>query len=107
MSKFSWSLAALVSLVALGGCNRTTPQAAHDPASPATSEAALQSMTVDTLAGLIARNEPVTVVDNNGRERYERGHIPGARWIGHDAVTVAALPSDRSARLVFYCHNEH
>jgi 3-mercaptopyruvate sulfurtransferase SseA len=48
-------------------------------------------MTVDELAGMLTRNEPVTVVDNNGRARYEQGHIPGARFVGHDEVTAAAL----------------
>ncbi len=107
MSRLSWWASALVGLVTLGGCSRASSPGGAAGHAAASSEAALQRMTVDELAGLIARSEPVTVIDNNGRERYERGHIPGARWVGHDAVTAAVLPQDRSARVVFYCYNEH
>ena len=53
-------------------------------------------------AGIIERHD-----FREGRARYEQGHIPGARWVGHDEVTAAALPADRNARVVFYCYNEH
>ncbi len=92
----------------------TTPTAttaeAQTPATAATTtastEAELRPMTVADLAGMIERREQVAVIDNNGQESYARAHIPGARWVGHDAVTASVLPSDRAARVVFYCHNE-
>ena len=81
-----------------------TPAAA--PAAAASTEAALRPMTVADLAGMIDRREQIAVIDNNGQESYARAHIPGARWVGHDAVTASVLPSDRAARVVFYCHSE-
>lgn len=76
------------------------------PAAAASTESELRPMTVDQLAGMLERREQVAVIDNNRQESYTRGHIPGARWVGHDAVTPSVLPSDRAARVVFYCHNE-
>lgn len=108
MSRLLWTAAALAGMFSTEACSRGTPQSpsASAPATHA-AEGELQRMTVDELAGMLARNEPVTIVDNNGRARYEQGHIPGARWVGHDEVTAAALPADRNARVVFYCYNEH
>jgi hypothetical protein len=108
MSRLLWSAAALAGVLTTGACSRGAPPSPATGAPAAhTAEAELQRMTVDELAGMLTRNEPVTVVDNNGRARYEQGHIPGARWVGHDEVTAAALPADRNARVVFYCYNEH
>lgn len=98
----------LATLLALG-CSRPTPAAQGAPNAPAqaSAEREIPGMTVDELAGMIDRHEAVAVYDANGRERYERGHIPGARFVGHDQVTADVLPQDRSTRLVFYCYNEH
>ncbi len=49
----------------------------------------------------------VHVYDNNSRERYDTGHVPGATWLDYDKVTAASLPSDKGATLIFYCANEH
>jgi rhodanese-related sulfurtransferase len=102
-------LGGLVCALALGaGCAHQATTAAAAPGTTATTastEAELRAVTVDELAGYIERNE-VAVIDNNGQESYARGHIPGARWVGHDQVTAAVLPADRAARVVFYCHNE-
>jgi len=70
-------------------------------------QAELQRLSIEELEGVLNRHETVALYDNNARERYERGHIPGARWVGHDQVTAAVLPRDRAMRLVFYCANEH
>lgn len=98
----------VLALLALG-CNRaSTPSNGATPATaPSTAEREIPGMTVDELAGMLDRRETVAVYDANGRERYERGHIPGARFVGHDEVTAAMLPQDRATRLVFYCYNEH
>lgn len=91
------------------GCSRaaTPPQGGAHATTQPTAEREIPGMTVDELAGMLDRREAVAVYDANGRERYERGHIPGARYVGHDEVTAAMLPQDRATRLVFYCYNEH
>lgn len=108
--KTSSMLVGLVWTLSLGaGCasttTATTPAATAAAAATTSTEAELRPVTVAELAGFIERNE-VTVIDNNGQQRYAAGHIPGARWVGHDQVTAAVLPTDRAARVVFYCHNE-
>ena len=37
---------------------------------------------------------------------FERGHVPGAKWVEWNKVVAADLPSDRKASLIFYCANE-
>lgn len=126
MTTHTLRVAALWAGLAFAGCARSataptpaatnTPTASsttHDPAAQATAntsgEAAeeFRRMSIDDLAGALERRETLAIYDNNARERYERGHIPGARWVGHDAVTAEVLPPDRNAKLVFYCANEH
>lgn len=82
----------------------TAPTTAAASASGA-QEAALPEVSVDQLAGMLERRENVAVYDANRRERYEQGHVPGARWVAHDGVTAEVLPSDRGTHLVFYCAN--
>jgi hypothetical protein len=43
------------------------------------------------------------VFDCNGRGRFQRGHVPGARHVNPYHYDVAELPPDPSATLVFYC----
>lgn len=43
------------------------------------------------------------VFDCNGAGRYRRGHVPGARLVNPYTFEADALPSDKSATLVFYC----
>ncbi len=45
----------------------------------------------------------VRVYDANPRDVYEKHHLPGAVFIGHEKDLSRVLPADRSARLVFYC----
>lgn len=103
--KFYLIAAALLALGAAGGCKRPAQQGATPGEQSAPHE--LPAMTVDELSGMLDRHEAVAVYDANGRERYERGHIPTARFVGHDPVTAAVLPQDKATRLVFYCANEH
>lgn len=120
----SWMMSGLVAALSLGtACSTsttapaatasTTPTAASTEtasasATPAaaSTEQELRPMTVAELSGMLDRHEQVAIIDNNGQESYTRGHIPGARWVGHDQVTASVLPADRAARVVFYCHNE-
>jgi len=43
------------------------------------------------------------VFDNNGQGRWRRSHVPGAKNLNAHSFPQDALPSDRSATLVFYC----
>ncbi len=56
-------------------------------------------------AGVAAKN--LAVFDANSPETYAKGHVPGAKLIAYRTFTEAELPSDKSARLVFYCSNTH
>jgi hypothetical protein len=88
-------------------CHRSAPLGARTAVSTPSTEAQIPAMTVDELAAALERPGTVAVYDANTRERYEQGHIPTARHVGHDEVTPSVLPADRGMRLVFYCYNEH
>ena len=47
------------------------------------------------------------VFDNNETARFQKGHVPGAKWLNPYAVKATDLPADKSATLVFYCASEH
>jgi hypothetical protein len=47
------------------------------------------------------------VIDNNAPEVFKDAHLPGAKWLNPSDYDPKALPADKSATLVFYCHNEH
>jgi len=49
----------------------------------------------------------LAIYDNNQRERFDKGHIPGARWVKFDSIQTGDLPADKETTLVFYCANEH
>jgi hypothetical protein len=69
--------------------------------------AQLKQLTVDQVATRIAAKDGKTFVyDDNSKESWTAGHVPSARWLDEDHVTAADLPSDKSAMLIFYCHNE-
>lgn len=64
----------------------------------------LETLTVDQVAARIAaRDNNTYVYDNNPKDVYDSGHVPGARWLKYDAVSAADLPSDHGAMLIFYC----
>lgn len=86
-------------LMAMASCG--TPQ--RPPQEP--SSEPFKRISADDLAGKLQRNEAVSIYDANMRDRYEQGHIPGARWIDVLAFTPSELPSDARAPLVFYCFN--
>jgi hypothetical protein len=49
----------------------------------------------------------LAIFDNNKRERFDKSHIPGAKWVQFDEIKSGDLPSDKETTLVFYCANEH
>ena len=63
-------------------------------------------LTVDQVADLIAKKD-ADLFDNNGKDDYEKGHVPTARWVAFNAVKESDLPKDKSRKLVFYCANTH
>jgi len=92
-------------LFSLAACSHGAPGAAAP--SSADAEAALKRLTVDDVAARLAANDGHTFVyDENARESWEVGHVPGAKWLDEDAVTAAALPPDKGATLIFYCHDD-
>ncbi len=45
--------------------------------------------------------------DNNTKDRWEKGHVPTAKWVAFNDVKAGDLPPEKDATLVFYCANEH
>jgi hypothetical protein len=67
----------------------------------------LKPLTVDEVAARLTSSDGKTFIyDNNNKESWVDGHVPGAKWVDSDHVTAADLPSDKTATLIFYCHNE-
>ncbi len=96
-----------MTVIALGAaCTRRSASANEQGSASDAPERALEEMSVEALSGMIDRGETVAVFDANGRERYEQGHIPSARHVGHDRITADSLPQNRATPLVFYCYNE-
>jgi Rhodanese-like domain len=93
-----WVIAFAV--VAAFGCSRS-----HER--PTASPLPLNPLTVDQVATRLAAHDGKTFIyDNNPKDIYDAGHVPGAKWVKFDEVTAAALPGDRSATLIFYCRSE-
>jgi 3-mercaptopyruvate sulfurtransferase SseA len=63
-------------------------------------------LTVDEVAAKVGK-PGVYLFDNNRRETYAEGHVPGAVWVDDENVTAQVLPKDKDATLIFYCANEH
>jgi rhodanese-related sulfurtransferase len=53
------------------------------------------------------KQKNVYVFDNNSPDTYKAGHVPHAKWLHPSEYDAGALPADKSATLIFYCHNEH
>jgi hypothetical protein len=53
------------------------------------------------------KDKNVYVFDNNGRDRWQKGHVPGAKWLHPTEYDAKELPADKSATLIFYCANPH
>ncbi len=58
-----------------------------------------------TVAAVAARlGQPgFFVFDNNGRGRWQRSHVPGAKNLNAYDYDASELPDDHAAALVFYC----
>jgi hypothetical protein len=49
----------------------------------------------------------VYLIDNNAPEVFKDAHVPTAKWLDPGSYDAKSLPADKSATLIFYCHNEH
>jgi rhodanese-related sulfurtransferase len=63
-------------------------------------------LTIDQVADLIAKKD-ADVFDNNGKDVYQKGHVPTAKWVAFNEVKESDLPKDKSRKLIFYCANTH
>jgi rhodanese-related sulfurtransferase len=62
-------------------------------------------LSVDEVSSLISA-KGASIFDNNGKARFEKGHVPTAVWVSPSAINASVLPSDKDRKLVFYCGNE-
>lgn len=91
-------LVASLAVTTLLACKKTEAPAVGDQ---------LKRLTVDEVSTRLAANDGKTFVyDNNTKESWVKGHIPGAKWLDDEKVTASDLPPDKAATLIFYCHNE-
>jgi hypothetical protein len=63
-------------------------------------------LTLDQVADLIAKKD-ADIFDNNGKDTWQSGHVPTAKWVQFNAVKASDLPADHERKLVFYCANTH
>ena len=60
----------------------------------------------DLQAAITAKS--VVLIDVNGSDSYNDGHIPGAiNFEAHEKDLAKWLPADKTALVVAYCANEH
>lgn len=62
----------------------------------------LRTISVSEVAARLG-DDGFFVMDCNPSRRWARGHVPGARNLDPADYTVADLPPDKNATLVFYC----
>jgi hypothetical protein len=53
------------------------------------------------------KQKNVYVYDNNDPDVFKAAHLPHAKWLHPEEYDAKELPADKSATLIFYCHNEH
>jgi hypothetical protein len=79
------------------------------PSAEAKAEA-FGSLTVDEVEAKIAEAKAgklsLHIFDNNAKGRWEKSHLPGAKWVKSSDVKATDLPADKEATLVFYCSDE-
>ncbi len=108
----SLSSVVLFAVACSGGATPTaTPPVAATSSAAATAAGATSMapkdrfgfVTINDVAKDIAQKSPVAIFDANSKERYAKGHIPGAKWVDSSKVDASVLPADHSEPLVFYC----
>jgi hypothetical protein len=108
MNARTFLIGALAATLA-AGCAKNAQEHGDEPASA--EKEGFGKLTVDELDARMsdakAGKIKLAVFDNNQRETFDKGHIPGARWVAFDKVAASDLPADKETQLVFYCANEH
>jgi hypothetical protein len=66
----------------------------------------LSRLTVQEVAQKLHQKN-VYIYDNNAQERFQKSHVPGAKWLNPYDVKPRDFPADKSATLIFYCASEH
>jgi ABC-type enterochelin transport system substrate-binding protein len=101
-------IAPLLIAALLVACSKNEATKAGDSATSSAEHAhELKKMTPDEVEQRIAKNDgKFFVFDNNPKEMFDEGHLPGAKWVEFDKVKADVLPADKKATLVFYCANE-
>jgi hypothetical protein len=69
------------------------------------SDVGFGSLTPQEVAAKL-KQKNVYVFDNNAPEVYKDAHVPHAKWLHPSEYDAKELPADKSATLIFYCHNE-
>jgi rhodanese-related sulfurtransferase len=62
-------------------------------------------LTVDEVQKMV-ESKSINVFDNNGHDRYVKGHVPTAKWLSIADIKASDLPTDKEKAVVFYCGNE-
>jgi rhodanese-related sulfurtransferase len=95
-------------LVPCAGCSKGSGEASGKTAE--TTQEAFGRMTIQDLETKMADAKSgkaaLFIYDNNQKAVFDKGHIPGAKWVPSDKVQASDLPADKAATLVFYCANE-
>lgn len=100
-----------LALFAIAGCHKADDAPGKSAASASEPAEAFGELTVDQVAQKMdeakAGKAALYVYDNNDKDVFTKGHLPGAKWVKFNDVQASDLPADKDATLVFYCHNEH
>jgi hypothetical protein len=103
-----WAAAVAIAIAAMPGCKKTSGEGSGEHAGQAEG---FGQLTVDELEAKMKEAKDgkgaLFIFDNNAKAVYDKGHIPGAKWVDHENVKASDLPTDKEATLVFYCANEH
>lgn len=69
----------------------------------AESRVAFKMMPAAAVAKAISANGDLNVYDVNSIERYNKGHVKGAKHLNRHLIGADTLPTDKAAQVVFYC----
>lgn len=100
MTRVLLALSLATFAVGAAGCEKKAP-AAKAKADE------LPTVSVDQLAGDLAKNAARPVDANGDKTRKDVGFIPGAVLLSdYETFAASELPADKKQSLVFYCANE-
>jgi 3-mercaptopyruvate sulfurtransferase SseA len=95
-----------VALCLLAGCSAENGK--EKASATAEAEHKLAELTPDQVEARIAKNDGAFhVIDNNPKEVFDAGHVPGAKWVSFSELKASDLPGKKEDAYVFYCANEH